>query len=286
MSKIISQKDLKNHNIQKFNFATINSEEINEKNIFKYIESQIDELEKKDQNNNQQKQFHQKITKSFEKQENNQKNNNIENKKEEIEDESENESQINQNIELLTKIEELTNQVVSLEMELEEKDKEYEQKLKESEEIAFQKGVKETKETYENQIEELKMQYISSITNLQEISFAIDEKLKKLEEELIETSIIISKKVILKELEKSSSKIAYTIATHLLDEIKEDMDIKILVNPMDYQDIKREEFNKNVKIVPDKNISKGGVIILSPKKNIDGTIKTRLKKTLQLIKEI
>ena len=261
MGKIINQNEISKHNIEKFTFNVIESNDEIKENIFhlKEIDERVEEKKK--------------VEKEIQ-------------KEAAISHERDEEAEIKKkNIELLTQIESLTNKVVSLEMQLEEQKNEYEIKLKEIEQRAFQKGIEEAKNNYENELEELKIQYISSITNLQEIGIEIDKILKKLEEELIETSIIIAKKVILKELEENSYKVAKSIALYLLEDIREDLEIKLLVNPIDYQILKDEKMGDNIKLIADSNIEKGGVVILSPKKNIDGTIKTRLKRTLQLIKD-
>jgi len=186
---------------------------------------------------------------------------------------------------LLKKVDDLTGEVVSLQMALEEQKKEYEKKLIQAKEDGYKEGVKDTQESLQNEIEEIKVQYISSITSLQELDLEIKEKLKTFEEELIETSIIIATKVIKKEVEEHSSEIAKSIANYLLSDIKDDLEIKLLVNPIDYEELLKESIKDGVKVVSDNSIKPGGVVILSKEKNLDGTIETRLKKTLQLIKE-
>ena len=187
--------------------------------------------------------------------------------------------------ELLSKIEELSSQVVNLQMQLEEKEKEYQKELIKVKDEAYQNGVKDTKEANENEIEELKIQYLSSTTKLQELELAIKDKFSKIEEELIETSIIIANKVIKKEVEENSALVAKAITKYLLSTLKDKLNIKILVNPVDYEEVLNQEAKEGITVVADSSIQRGGVVILSPQKNLDGTISTRFKKTLQLIKE-
>jgi len=187
--------------------------------------------------------------------------------------------------ELLEKIDELSSQVVEYQMKLEEQKKEFERELIKAKDEGYKEGVKDIKKENENEIEELKLQYLSSITKLQELDLAISEKLSTIEEELIETSIIISKKVIKKEVEEDSASVAKSIASYLLSSLKDELDIKVLVNPLDYESLLDGKLKEGIEIVSDSSVERGGVVILSPKKNIDGTIATRFKKTLQLIKE-
>ena len=187
--------------------------------------------------------------------------------------------------ELLSQIEELSSQVVNLQMQLEEKEKEHQKELIKVKDEAYEQGVKDTKEADENEIEELKIQYISSTTKLQELELAIKEKISKIEEELIETSIIIANKVIKKEVEENSSLVAKSIAKYLLSSLEDELDIKILVNPVDYEEVLNQEKREGITVIADSSIQRGGVVITSPTKNLDGTISTRFKKTLQLIKE-
>ena len=187
--------------------------------------------------------------------------------------------------ELLSKVEELSSQVVNLQMQLEEKEKEHQKELIKVKDEAYQDGIKDAKEANESEIEELKIQYLSSTTKLQELELAIKEKIPKIEEELIETSIIIANKVIKKEVEENSSLVAKSITKYLLSSLEDELNIKILVNPVDYEEVLNQESKDGITVVSDSSIQRGGVVVLSPQKNLDGTISTRFKKTLQLIKE-
>jgi flagellar assembly protein FliH len=186
---------------------------------------------------------------------------------------------------LLKKVDELTGNIVTLQMQLENEKKEFEQKLVQIKEEAYNQGVKDTQQAQQEELESLKVQYISSITNLQELEIQIKQKLSDFEEELIETSIIIASKVIKKEVEENSSKIAKSIARYLLDDIKDELEVKLLVNPKDYEELLKDNLKENIKIISNNSVTAGGVILLSKDKNLDGTIESRFKKTLQLIKE-
>jgi flagellar assembly protein FliH len=192
--------------------------------------------------------------------------------------------------ELLKKIESLTEENVALELKVENFEKELEEKLAQTEEEAYNRGrdeaLKEIQEELNSEIEELKSQLIKSITKLDELSFEFQNSLKKVEDELIDASVTIAKKVVIKEIDKNSSDVAKTLSANFISKIKDASYILIKTNPQDFQYIK-ESLSKleNVKIESDDAISKGGIVILSDVKNIDATIETRLKKAIALIKK-
>jgi flagellar assembly protein FliH len=188
-------------------------------------------------------------------------------------------------IELLEKVDDLTSEVIELQMKFEEQKKEYEKRLIEVKEEAYNQGVKDIQEAHQEELDSLKVQYTSSITNLQELKRQIKQKLFDFEEELIETSIIIASEIIKKEVEENSRKMARSVANYLLSDIKDELEIKLLVNPKDYEELLKDSLKENIKVIPDNSVAVGGVILLSRDKSLDGTIKSRSKKTLQLVKE-
>ena len=268
MGKIISKEELDKYNVEKFVFGSLKKEQVDKNQVFPFVknikvakkdgsfsEEQEDLIDEKSQLDLQKE--HQKTKKEFE--------------------------------ELLKKVDELSSQVVSLEMELEKQKNEYEQKIKDIKEIAFNEGVKEAQKDLSEELEDVKKQYFESISSLEEFKIKVDKKLKEFEEELLETSIIISKKVIKKELEENSISIAKGLAKYLLDELEEEIDVTFLVSPRDFEEFKKQMGqieNKKIKIKADTSIKDGGVILLSDKKNIDATIQTRLQKVISLLKQI
>ncbi len=194
---------------------------------------------------------------------------------------------INPTNELFEKIETLTSQIVTLQMELEDQKKEFENKLETEKLSRFEdgknEGIKETQEMFANENDDLKNQLIRSITLLDEQKNTLDEVFKNIEEDLVESSILIAKKVIKKEIEMDSKKVAKSIASALIDTLKNVKELTIKVNPNDFKEIS-EHFNQDsIKIQEDEAISRGGVVILSDSTNIDGTISSRLNKAMELI---
>jgi flagellar assembly protein FliH len=189
--------------------------------------------------------------------------------------------------ELLEKIEVLTSEIVTLQMELEDQKKSHVQELELAKKEAYEKGkeegIKETSETYQSENDNLKTQLIRSITLLDEKTIQIDNMFKHIEEDLVESALLIAKKVIKKEIEKDSALVTKSIATALIENIKSVTKLTLKVNPYDFKEISEHFNGDSIKIEEDEAISRGGVIILSDNTNIDGTISTRLAKAIDLI---
>ncbi len=189
---------------------------------------------------------------------------------------------------LLQKIDTLTSQNITLEMELESLKKEFDEKLHVGTESAYKKGheegIKETQETLQEHNDDLNIQLLKSITSLDETVQKLDTFLDAIEDDLVEASAIIAKKIIKKELEEHSHEVAINLAKTFLQDLKEASSITLKVNPKDASYI-QEHFKteKNIKIDADDAINKGGIIILSDIGNIDGNIQTRLEKAMALI---
>ena len=192
--------------------------------------------------------------------------------------------------EFLTKIEELTDENVKLQLSLETLQKELDLKIEEESKISYQKGkddgIKEATQSLQDHQDEIKSQLIRSVTNLDEQVHSIDLFLKEIKSELVDAATHIAKKVIKKELDENSQIIAKNIASSFLADLKDATNIKLKVNPQD-ETFLSEHFStiKNIKIEPDDAINKGGIIILSDIGNIDANIQTRVQKAINLIKQ-
>ncbi len=190
--------------------------------------------------------------------------------------------------ELLAKIETLTNENISLDMQLQTLQTEFDSKLQEATDQAYKKGqeegIQESQNTLQEQSEALQTQLLKSISTLDEQTQRLNDFLIKIEDELIDASMIIAKKVIKKEIEEHSQEVALTLAKDFLQDLKDATTITLKINPQDATAL-TEHFaqSKNITISPDDAINKGGIIILSDAGNIDGNIDIRLEKALALI---
>ena len=190
--------------------------------------------------------------------------------------------------ELLKKTDELSSNIIKLQMQIENQESEFAKRLEaeisRAKEDGKNEGIAQANAANEAKINELEARFSASATKLDEQYVKFDEFLKKIEEELGQTAIKIAKEVIDKEISTSSNQIAHHLASSLIKELSNVKNIEIRVNPEDSEYIK-EQFSKNehVKISADDAISKGGVVIISDGGNIDATMQTRLEKLKMLV---
>ncbi|MBE9829258.1 flagellar assembly protein FliH [Campylobacter concisus] len=190
--------------------------------------------------------------------------------------------------ELLKKTDELSSNIIKLQMQIENQESEFAKRLEaeisRAKEDGKNEGIAQANAANEARINELEARFSASAAKLDEQYVKFDEFLKKIEEELGQTAIKIAKEVIDKEISTSSNQIAHHLASSLIKELSNVKNIEIRVNPEDSEYIK-EQFSKNehVKISADDAISKGGVVIISDGGNIDATMQTRLEKLKMLV---
>ena len=190
--------------------------------------------------------------------------------------------------ELLKKTDELSSNIIKLQMQIENQESEFAKRLEaeiaRAKEDGKNEGIAQTNAANEEKIKELEAKFSASAAKLDEQYVKFDEFLKKSEEELGQTAIKIAKEVIEKEVSSASSQIAHHLANSLIKELSDVKNIEIRVNPED-SDYLKEQFSKNerVKVSADDAISKGGVVIISEGGNIDATMQTRLEKLKMLV---
>ena len=190
--------------------------------------------------------------------------------------------------ELLKKTDELSSNIIKLQMQIENQESEFAKRLEaeiaRAKEDGKNEGIAQTNAANEAKIKELETKFNASAAKLDEQYVKFDEFLKKSEDELGQTAIKIAKEVIEKEVSTASSQIAHHLAGSLIKELSDVKNIEIRVNPED-SDYLKEQFSKNerVKVSADDAISKGGVVIISEGGNIDATMQTRLEKLKRLV---
>lgn len=191
---------------------------------------------------------------------------------------------------LLKKTDELSSNIIKLQMQIESQEAEFEKRLQDEISRAKEDGIKEGEEIANQkaneQIKSLQEQYGRSVALLENECKNMQEFTKKTETELSSVAIDVAKEVIQKELENSSSKIALSLSHALMKEIENGTKIEIKTNPKDFSVLSSEfEQNEHVSVKEDEAIAQGGVIILSSIGNLDGTISTRLEKITQMMDE-
>jgi len=190
--------------------------------------------------------------------------------------------------ELLKKSDELSSNIIKLQMQIEKQEEDFNNRLQieleRESQNAYEKGYKKAKEELEAVTNEAKEKFLNSINTLEIEAKKGNEFLKQIENDLSSTAVEIAKEVILKEIKHSSSDIAIALSKKLIEELKDAKNIKIKVNPSDYEAL-TETYStiENVKVDSDNAITKGGVVILSDVGNLDGNISTRLEKVKNLI---
>ncbi|EGF1190034.1 flagellar assembly protein FliH [Campylobacter coli] len=189
---------------------------------------------------------------------------------------------------LLKKTDEMSSNIIKLQMQIESQENEFNNRLNlelESAKEKFSKeGYEQARAEFEKELNDLRDRYLKSVSKLEEACVNLNAFIEKNEKELADTAIDIAKEVILKELENNSSKIAYALAKDLINELKGAGSIEIKVNSIDYNYLK-EHFSENshIKITLDDAISKGSVIILSDSGNIESNLNARLIKIKKMV---
>ncbi len=192
-------------------------------------------------------------------------------------------------MQMLKKADELSTNLVKMQMQLEKQQEEFEKRLEEVKLSAFEEGrevgEKRCLEQMEKRIEEQKSRLVATIEALQQSKDMFLKKVDTIEEELIETALDLARQVIAKEVQNESKEIALRLAKLLLTEVKEAAKISLKVNPDDYEYVMEhlQGGAKNVEIVADPAVRAGGVVILSDIGNIDGEIMHRFERIKEAV---
>ncbi|MBC5858002.1 flagellar assembly protein FliH [Campylobacter jejuni] len=189
---------------------------------------------------------------------------------------------------LLSKTDEMSSNIIKLQMQIESQENEFNNRLNSELENAKEKFTKEgyekAKEEFQKELGDFKDKYLKSIAKLDNACENLENFIEKNEKELADTAIDIAKEVILKELELNSSKIAYALAKDLIGELKGASAIELKVNAEDYEYLKEQlDQNAHIKISLDDAISKGSVVIISDAGNIESNLNSRLTKIKKMM---
>lgn len=192
--------------------------------------------------------------------------------------------------ELLKKTDELTTNVVKLQIQIEKQEQDFNNRLTEEltreRENAYAQGYQKAKEEAEGTINEIKSRYLKSIGHLDTLYKSIEDRMAKLETDMSVTAFEIAKEVIKKEVSASSTQIAASLSKALLKEVKDAIKIEIRVNPKDLEALKElYAEDEKIKVTSDDAITLGGVVILSDVGNLDGNLAMRLEKVKYLLQE-
>lgn len=191
---------------------------------------------------------------------------------------------------LLKKTDEMSGNIIKLQMQIESQENEFNNRLNTELESAKEKytqeGYNQAKADFEKELVELKDKFLKSIAKLDEVSENLELFINKNEKELANAATEIAKEVINKELEDNSAQIALNLAKDLIDELKGAANIELKVSPNDYDFVKSKlKANSKLKISLDDAISKGSVVVLSDEGNIESNLNSRLTKIKKMASE-
>ncbi|WP_261529802.1 flagellar assembly protein FliH [Campylobacter lari] len=192
---------------------------------------------------------------------------------------------------LLKKTDEMSGNIIKLQMQIESQEAEFNNRLNTELEHAKEKftkeGYEQAQKNFESELEALREKYLKSVEKLENTMQNLNEFLSKNEKELADTAVIIAKEVIAKELEKNSSLIALNLAKELMNELKNATKIELKLSPEDFEYVKShlEQEQSNIKFSLDDAINKGSVLILSDAGNIESNLNNRLQKIKNMVNE-
>ncbi len=189
---------------------------------------------------------------------------------------------------LLSKIEELSNNIVNIQTQFERQLNECKQQIEFEKQKAYEEGYKKGKEEANQELSKELEEKINllqkSIEKVDKINEVFEEKILSIEKELISVALDIAKEVIQKEISENSKEIAYNLAKSLMEDIKDATKIQIKVNPKDAKYLKEKDL-KNVEIIEDEAVKEGGVVLMSDIGNIDAQILQRFKAIKEAVLE-
>jgi flagellar assembly protein FliH len=191
---------------------------------------------------------------------------------------------------LMKKADEMSSNVIKMQMRLESMQEEHASALEEAKKIAYDEGIEagiaQEKANHEGKNAQSHDQLAQSVKTLENAAAEFVSALGAIQKELTHTALDIAKEVIGIETGDHSSKIAAKLSSDLIEELKDASKITLRVNPTDHGFISEKVGSlEHVEVLSDRAISPGGVVAISDAGNIDSEIKKRyerLKRSLLL----
>jgi flagellar assembly protein FliH len=191
---------------------------------------------------------------------------------------------------LLKKADEMSSNVIKMQMRLESLQEEHSAALDEAKKVGYEEGVAagiaQEQAQHADQSTQSHEQLSQSVKTLEKAASEFVVALESIQKELTHTALDIAKEVIGIETGEHSSKIAAKLSGDLIEELKDASKIVLRVNPADHGFISEKVGSlSHVEVLSDRAISPGGVVAISDAGNIDSEIKKRyerLKRSLLL----
>lgn len=191
---------------------------------------------------------------------------------------------------LLKKADEMSSNVIKMQMRLEAMQEEHAIALETAKKAAYEEGIsagiEQEKASNDGMSAKSHEQLAQSMKTLENAAIEFRNALDAIQKELTHTALDIAKEVIGVELSENSSKVASKLSSDLIEELKDASSITLRVNPADHGYISEKVGSlAHVEVLSDRAISPGGVVAISNAGNIDSEIKKRyerLKRSLLL----
>ncbi len=190
---------------------------------------------------------------------------------------------------LLQKTDELSSSLAKMQIQVEKQQLDLEDRLALTKSDSYKEGLRDGEQKIKNEmleeIQKEKQALINAVINLEKSLRKSEERMQELEKELAQIAVDIAKEVIIKEVEENNQEVALTLAKSLIGSVKDATKIQLRVNTLDYPYLRENLDLKNIQLEADDNIAKGGVVISCSSGNIDGNILSRFKILKQNILE-
>ncbi|MHB8068243.1 MAG: FliH/SctL family protein [Desulfobaccales bacterium] len=152
-------------------------------------------------------------------------------------------------------------------------------------EEGFQQGQKDGREVGQRSMEQLVQQFQDLVNALVRDR---EELYRQREKDLIDMVVLISRKIVVRELKMQPEAIQGIVAAgfQLLTDTE---DIKLHINPQDYELLQwapQDAWPPGVEMVQDGTISAGGFLMKTGSGEIDGTLKNRWAMVAQLVQDM
>jgi len=184
---------------------------------------------------------------------------------------------------LMKKTDDMSSNFIKLQMKLESKEEEYEANLKKAKEEAFAEGIeagkaKAIEDAALNQSDAISL-FAASVKKLDVSANDFELGLEKVKDNLMQAALDIAKEVVNVEVGDNSANIAKILSSELIKELQSASKITLKVNPKDHGVISQEVGSlSHIEVVSDSAISEGGVVAISDAGNIDSEISKRFEK--------
>lgn len=191
---------------------------------------------------------------------------------------------------MMKKADEMSSNVIKMQMRLESMQEEHALALEEARKAAyaegFEAGIAQEKASNAGASAQSHDLLAQSVKTLENAAAEFVSALDAIQKELTHTALDIAKEVIGIETAERSAKIAAKLSGDLIDELKDASKVTLRVNPADHGFISEKVGSlDHVEVLSDRAISPGGVVAISDVGNIDSEIKKRyerLKRSLLL----